>query len=1159
VAPDLRNRKLLRIFLSSPGDVAEERALAEIVFRRLADEVGDAARLELVIWEHEPLFAHTGFQQQIDRPSQCDLVVSILWSRLGTRLPADFAQQPGVEPPTGTEFEINDALSSYQARGKPNLLIYRKVPAPHVGLGSPDFAERSRQYQMLDDFCRRAFHDADGALTVAHHTFTDSHEFERRLAEHLRRWLDREIQAADATTVRPRWRGGSPFRGLQTFEAEHQAIFFGRSEALGDLIGRIRDSETNVAGEQTSHLLIVQGMSGSGKTSLIKAGLLPLLAHRPIEGIALWRSVSLRPSESSAAAPQAGPLGVLAMRIAEQLPAIERLGVSVAQLATALHDAPLEAVARIEMGLAAEAARSDTAPHRARLVIYIDQLEEAFTLNEALAHAEALFAAFSALARSPHVWVLATLRSDFAHHLEAFPEFMKALGQSPAYTLLPPRPDELADMIREPALAAGLLWETRQGVSLDQELLRDCSGNPEALPLLEYTLQQLYERRDGRVLRWSAYEGGLRGALIAAAEDVVGGAGDEAEAGFRTVMRELVGVGEDGAATRRYAALSRFAAGTAGRTLLDQLIARRLCVTTDLGRGEGPVTCLAHEALIRSWPRVQSWLQTETALLRIRDELLRDAAVWERHDRSDDWLGTAPEKIASIRQVEGAGLLTTGVAGDYAHRSRRRASRNRLLKRTVIAGIGVLSVVSVIAGIFAVKQRDMARAQQAAADRTSRFMVSLFQQADPTGVSGGAPLTAREMLDRGAKSVSTELKNEPAIRADLLTAMGQAYSGLGLYKPAEELLASARDAQNRISVPPESRVRTLLASGYTDYLASNYQAAEKTLRQAVDLARRELAPEDPLRSEALDSLADVLVPLEKFDEAEQLCNEALAADRRRGQDQDHVALLARTLDTLATIYFYEDRLAEAEPAFREALALRDQAFGRKHALTAQSLNNLGALLYQSGRFVEATRYYNEALSIDEAIYGLLHPEVATTLNNTGRSALMAGRVDEAQDLFRRALAVFDKVLEPTSDQLIAPLNSLAMIDAFQGRLDMARSEIERAERIARMPDYGDLLDQVLLTAADVYLHLGEKELASARLNESLRLLQAKYPQRDDPAVAWRYAIWETVNAQLQMKSGDAAAAERALRQARDVIQKRFGPRGFYVQLVERRLAALKQR
>ena len=98
----MNNKLALRIFISSPGDVAEERALAARVFRRLGSEFADAVALELILWEHEPLFAHSGFQEQIPRPSQCDLVVSILWARLGTRLPADFAPEPGRLAPTGT-------------------------------------------------------------------------------------------------------------------------------------------------------------------------------------------------------------------------------------------------------------------------------------------------------------------------------------------------------------------------------------------------------------------------------------------------------------------------------------------------------------------------------------------------------------------------------------------------------------------------------------------------------------------------------------------------------------------------------------------------------------------------------------------------------------------------------------------------------------------------------------------------------------------------------------------------------------------------------------------------------------------------------------------------------------------------------------------------
>jgi tetratricopeptide (TPR) repeat protein len=1143
---------VLKIFLSSPGDVAEERALAEFVFRRLADEVADAVRLQFVIWEHEPIFGHTGFQQQIERPSQSDLVVIILWSRLGSRLPSDFAPAAGAPAPTGTEFEIGDALASYAERGRPNLLIYRKTPGPQIALGSPDFEERSDQYRRLDEFCRHTFFDAEGAVIVAHHTYADSHSFERRLAEHMRRWLDREGHVPHSERFRPFWRGESPFRGLQSFEAEHQSIYFGRSEAMGDLMRRIRETEAAAATDAVARLLLVQGMSGAGKTSLFKAGLLPLLGLRPVEGIAQWIPLLLHPSESDPALREFGALGVLASRLCERVPAIARLGTTVPELAEALFASPQEAVTKIESGIAEDAERAGIEPERIRLIIYVDQLEETFANPDSSAGETPLMTAMAALARSGSVWIAATMRSDFAHRLEAYADFMQCLSRNPPYTLLPPRPDELAEMIREPAKAAGLTWEERDGVTLDQELLRDASGNPEALPLLEYTLSELYERREGRLLRWSAYGGGLKGALITAADEVVNGTPGDADTAFRDVMRELVGVGEDGAATRRYASLARFHAGSAARSLLGRLVARRLCVTTDEGRGDGPVVSLAHEALIRSWPRAQDWLQRETSLLRIRDELARDAAVWEYHKRADDWLGVTPEKLAGIRQTEEAGLMPAGAAADYALQSRRRGSRNKVIRRAALTGICTLTVVAGIAWWLALKQRDVARTEAATSERTTGFMVSLFQLADPTENRGNA-VTVKEVLDKGAKEIRSEnssngLLGEPRVRAELLTAMGQAYSGLGLYKPAEDLLTQARADQNSATVPDQSRVRTLVASGSTLYLAGKYDEAAKELRASVELARRTLGSSDVLRSDALTSLADVLTQLEKYPEAIQLCEEALVADRKRGPEG--AAVLARTLAYLATAYFYSGDLVAAETPMREALKIREQIFGMHHALTARSLNDLGVLLYQSGRYDEAVSVYQQALPIHREVYGPEHPEVATILNNIARSDLLAGHVDEAEPLFRQALAMSEKFQGDNFDGLVPLLNSLAMIDAYRGRLDIARNEIQRADSIARMPDHGELLDQVLLNEADIELTNGNRQGAAALLAESKSLLQKAHPE--SPADAWRYAVWDATNAQLLAANGDSASAARMLLTAQAVIIQRFGTKGFYNLLAQRR-------
>lgn len=231
----------LRIFISSPGAVSEERALSVQVFERLGREFGDAVKLEIVLWEHEPLFGHAHFQDQIERPSQCDLVVNILWSRLGTRLPSNFVLAPGELPPTGTEFEVRDALAAYRLLGKPNLLIYRKTAPPQVNLASTEAEESLRQYRMLDEFCRHAFYDEQGEVLVAHRSYAEAYEFEKLLTEHARRWLERQL---GELASRPRWTSGSPYRGLQVFDAEHRHIYFGRSQALGELMKRMRETET---------------------------------------------------------------------------------------------------------------------------------------------------------------------------------------------------------------------------------------------------------------------------------------------------------------------------------------------------------------------------------------------------------------------------------------------------------------------------------------------------------------------------------------------------------------------------------------------------------------------------------------------------------------------------------------------------------------------------------------------------------------------------------------------------------------------------------------------------------------------------------------------------------------------------------------------------
>jgi tetratricopeptide (TPR) repeat protein len=1167
-----------RIFLSSPGDVSEERAHAHRVVKRLEREFAESAQLEVIDWEHEPVFGHAGFQDQLELPSSCDLVITVLWSRLGTRLPANYKPAPGEPSPTGTEFEIKDALRAFRSIGKPNLLIYRREPGPRLTLGAAGYHERERQFERLSDFCRRAFFDEAGAITIAHHSFESPIDFERKVSTHVREWLERQIAGPQVNAPRLQWKDGSPFLGLEAFTAEHQAIFFGRSQAISSILERFRAREA--AKDGGARMLLVQGMSGSGKSSLFNAGVLPFMELRPVEGIARWTVVSCHPAESAPNMPQAGALGPLALALCKILPANSRVAGSAEKLAALLLANPASAAERIEDALVS--GTEESLRGRVRLLLYIDQLEEIFADAEATASASALIGAMVALSRSGSIWVTASMRSEFQHRLHAWPDLVDCIGPQGAVTLLPPRPAELADIVREPARAAGLVWEKKDGVSLDQELLEEAVSNPEVLPLLEFTLTEIFRRSNGRVLLWKAYEGGLKSALVSVADEVVSGHGDDA---FRFVMRELVGIGEDGVATRRYPPMSRFAKGSAPCALLEKMVARRLCVTNDELRGDGPVVSLAHEALIRSWPRAEKWLGDERTLLRKRDEVIRDARLWLAHDRQSAWLGAEPEKLAVIVEVREAALVPPGDVEDYASRSHARSARKTLLRRGAAGSILALTILASIAWWRASADRDMARSARnmaeanqaraenalrtehaalATAEGTKNFMVSLFENADPAN-NRGKKLSALDVLEIGRQKIDRFSAGSPSVRAELLTAIAQAYSGLGDYQTADELADRARkeqsaDTTGRSDVSDESRIKTLLVAGYIEFRLGNYADADATLREALKLSRERLAPSSPLRSQALNFLSQNLIEVgttEALAEAVALSNEALIADRARDPvTPETEAALAATLGTLGSALIDTGEYPASQAALKDALTISRAALG-DHPLTAEIMSNYSFALYEGGSYAEAIRIADLSVPLYKKLYTFDHDEYATLRNNRARYRLIAGDVDGAKPMFLEILNTTEKALGKFHDELIPPLNSLAMIDSFHGRLGDAREKLARAAAIAARTEHFGMLDQVQLNQAAVEFASGNARAGSEFLAKARA--QLKRNHEDETAEAWRYAVAKLVISDELVSRGRVSEARAAIAEAQQVIRNRFGENSLYGMLALRRAARLSGR
>jgi tRNA A-37 threonylcarbamoyl transferase component Bud32 len=488
------------------------------------------------------------------------------------------------------------------------------------------------------------------------------------------------------------WTSGSPFRGLAAFDFEHAAVFFGRDRAVLGVIDALRAQAA--AG---SAFVLVLGMSGSGKSSLVRAGVLPRLVEPgATESGARWRRAVLRPADAS------GDVfdGLAAALMRETaLPELAADGTTPGELGRLLRENPKGVALLVKGGLSRDP--------EARLALVVDQMEELFTLEQVSREARRGFVdALAALARSGRVSILATLRSDFYGRCEELPELMALKQGAGQYHLEPPSPAEIAQMIRLPARAAGLRFEQDQATQAGlDEVLRDAALDQAGqLPLLEFALEELYRQRtpDGE-LTHAAYAGmgGVEGALVKRAEDVFASLSAAQQLALPEVSAALVrvGSGDEETFNRRYAALDSFTTPE-GRALVDAFVAARLFVA-DRGDDGRAVVSIAHEALLRSWPRLRDWLENNRELLRVRGRVAMAAALWVEQGRRGDLLlaeGKALEEALPLLGMRGIDLQAAEcdfVAASAKRARQRRRARRLLNVNSVILLIGAAALMAV--------------------------------------------------------------------------------------------------------------------------------------------------------------------------------------------------------------------------------------------------------------------------------------------------------------------------------------------------------------------------------------------------------------------------------------------------------------------------------
>jgi len=420
--------------------------------------------------------------------------------------------------------------------------------------------------------------------------------------------------APEGTTFTPTdsFQPENPYKGLLPFETADYRDFFGREKLVEKLITRM--SETS----EVSRFLAVIGPSGSGKSSLLKAGLIPAVWQGRLPGSERWFVVEVQPG--------ARPLDELEVGLT-RVAAIP---------ATNLH----EHLQRDKFGLL-RAANLVLPNDGSELVLIIDQFEEVFTLlDDERARVHFLHLLHAAVTEPrTRVRVVITLRADFYDRPLRYPEFGD-LVRSRMETILPLSAKEMEQAIAGPVDRVGVAFED----GLIAQIIEEMHYQTGALPLLQYALTELFERRQGRLLTHTAYQemGGAVGALAQRAEALYREFDPDGHEAIRQMFLRLVTLGEGTEDTRRRVHRSELMAIAADPEMMDEIIdtfvGYRLLSLDHDPTTRSPTVEVAHEAILREWERLRLWLDESREEIRLQRQFARATREWADSDRDTSFL-----------------------------------------------------------------------------------------------------------------------------------------------------------------------------------------------------------------------------------------------------------------------------------------------------------------------------------------------------------------------------------------------------------------------------------------------------------------------------------------------------------------------------------------
>jgi serine/threonine protein kinase/tetratricopeptide (TPR) repeat protein len=1162
-----RMLKTIRVNVVASGDVQKERNLADRLMRSIAAESnlpvsvaeinfqrlveadlalqpsapdesgGEPGNLVMCLsFSEDETTGDRTVGDHVPRATNFDLAICIVWARLDPLVGSILTVPDHPVNDTGIDSEIaltqGDVGSGPAA---PRLIVYRNGNNPILPLEPKEARDEfGRRWDAVQEFFAGWERTKAGRVSANVTNYQSLQEFEEVFRKDFRRFIaSRLTENGEQEVSRPkarRWQS-SPFRGLNLFGFEHSPIFHGRTKSIGEVLDAI-EAQVRVG----RPFVIVVGPSGSGKSSLVQAGVLPLLTQPgTIEGIRLWRRAVTRPGAGGSggdcfdalAAALLEPTSLPALQDPESTNGTQDLARELREhadsVAIRVRDAldsagrewKLEHRYRLEQQasqLRASGRQEDSELVRkraerielpkTRLALVIDQLEELFTTGFSLQIRQKYVSAIADLARSGRVYVLATLRSDFYSWYQQFPELIELTKPSGKVDLRPPGSHEIGEIIRLPAEAAGLSFEQESGTGhrLDEALRDVASATPESLPLLEHVLSLLYDEqvtRGDHILRWSDYRdlGELKGALALHAERVFATLQQEEQDAFARVMRYLVtlGQGEEEVPNRRTVPYLDFvpldksddSAKLGAKGFIDRFIQARLLVADTDPHGETTVS-VAHEALLREWRRVREWLTENREFLRMRDRLDASLKLWlSRGRQKDDLLrpGLALAEGEKLAADFGSSLneqQTGYIHASISERTRLRAAQERARYR-VMGGVTAALIVAVIFGILSFRQYRRAERAKVAADRAARTAT-----------------LARNQAENLINFMTIDLRDKlrPIGRLDLLDAVSR-------------------------------RVQAY----YNAFVVSDDDP--EILRQ---------------RSIALVNSADIRKDLGDLIGALNSYGEALATQRKlASQDSKNAKWqqdICSSLEKIGDVLVAQGKVPLAREKFQEALDIRERLVEALQLDLSLSYVDVGYILSVQGDSDRALEYCNRALAIRETLLRQqpgdadLKRYKSTCLDQIGHELAVLGDLEKALEVFRQSLDITRELAAGDSNAIWQRDYSISLervgdVLAAQGKWTDALGNYQAAHSIrlkllSQDPKNSMWQSDLFWTYQDI----GDVKMAQNKAEEALHNYNESF------AIAKRLTETDSTNGEWQSnlaviseKRGEALAMQGRLAEA----------------------------